>query len=114
MKKYKPTIIPAEGGKIIEEYIGRINTNTEDVSIAKMVSPKGWSEPGQTPKFDEYIVILRGTLLVKNKTESEILKSGDAIIAKKDEWVQFTSPFEETEYIAICLPAFSIDIVNRD
>ena len=113
----KPSIIEAAGteGKIIEEYFGRVNSNTEDVSIARMKSPKGWEEPGQKPEFDEYTVVLKGTLKVKTKSEEYNVNAGQAILIGKNEWVQYSSPFEGgAEYIAVCLPAFSIDTVNRD
>ena len=100
--------------KIIKEFIGRVNSKTEDLSIAKMNSPKGWAEPGQTPEFDEYTVVLKGCLSVETKTETFNVKSGEAIITNKGEWIRYSTPDEDTEYIAVCLPAFSIDTVNRD
>jgi len=112
-----PSIIKAAGNKpkIIEEFIGRINTGTIDVSIARMKSPGGWVEPGQTPEFDEYTVILRGTLRVVTKTVSINITAGQAIIIMKGEWVQYSSPEPDgAEYIAVCLPAFSPDTVHRD
>lgn len=113
----KPSIIEAAGteGKIIEEYFGRVNSNTEDVSIARMESPKGWEEPGQKPEFDEYTIVLTGTLKVKTKSEEYNVTAGQAILIGKNEWVQYSSPFEGgAEYIAICLPAFSPGTVHRD
>jgi len=112
-----PTIIKAAGNKpkIIEEFIGRVNTNTNDVSIARMKSPGGWVEPGQTPAFDEYTIVLRGTLRVITKTGSIDVAAGHAIIVTKGEWVQYSSPEPDgAEYVAVCLPAFSPDIVHRD
>jgi mannose-6-phosphate isomerase-like protein (cupin superfamily) len=112
-----PSIIKAAGNKskIIEEFIGRINTGTSDVSIARMKSPGGWVEPGQTPEFDEYTVVLRGTLRVVTKTGSINITAGQAIIIMKGEWVQYSSPEPGgAEYIAVCLPAFSPDTVHRD
>ena len=100
--------------KIIKEFIGRVNSKTEDVSIAKMNSPKGWEEPGQTPEFDEYTVVLKGCLVVETKSGKVEVKSGEAIICYKDEWIKYSTPNEDTEYIAVCLPAFSIDTVHRD
>ena len=100
--------------KIIEEFIGMVNTKTNRISIAQMRSPKGWSEPGQTPEFDEYTVVLKGTLHVKTKYDHYEVVEGEAFIAEKDEWVQYSTPEEDTEYIAICIPAFTNDIVNRD
>jgi len=112
-----PTIIKAAGNKpkIIEEYFGRVNSKTSEVSIAKMTSPQGWIEPGQRPGFDEYTVVLKGTLQVKTENEIIDVKAGSAIITKKGEWIQYSTPYEGTvEYIAVCLPAFSPGTVNRD
>ena len=112
-----PATVKAAGNKpkIIEEFIGRVNSNTDSVSIARMKSPGGWTEPGQTPKFDEYTIVLRGTLHVVTKTKTIDVTTGQAIIVTKGEWVQYSSPKTDgAEYIAVCLPAFSPDIVNRD
>lgn len=112
-----PTIIEAAGNKpkIIEEYFGRVNSKTEVVSIAKMTSPQGWVEPGQQPEFDEYTVVLKGILQVKTENEIIDVKAGSAILTKKGEWIQYSTPYEETvEYVAVCLPAFSLQNVHRD
>jgi len=112
-----PTIIEAAGNKpkIIEEYFGRVNSKTEAVSIAKMTSPQGWIEPGQRPEFDEYTVVLKGTLQVKTEKEVIDVKAGSAILTKKGEWIQYSTPYEGTvEYVAVCLPAFSPETVRRD
>ncbi len=112
-----PSIIEAAGNKpkIIEEFIGRVNSKTEVISIAKMKSPGGWIEPGQTPEFDEYTIVLKGTLRVESKGITIDVKQGEAIIAHKGEWVRYSSPLPEgAEYIAICLPAFSPEIVHRN
>jgi len=112
-----PTIIESAGNKpkIIEEYFGRVNSKSEAVSIAKMTSPQGWVEPGQRPEFDEYTVVLKGTLKVKTDTETIDVKAGTGILTKKGEWIQYSTPFEDgAEYVAVCLPAFSPDAVNRD
>jgi mannose-6-phosphate isomerase-like protein (cupin superfamily) len=112
-----PSIIEAAGNKpkIIEEYFGRVNSKTSEVSIAKMTSPQGWVEPGQKPEFDEYTVVLKGTLQVKTERETIDVKAGTAILTKKGEWIQYSTPFEGgAEYIAVCLPAFSPETVNRD
>jgi len=116
LKINKPTIIEPVGNKpkIIEEYIGNVNTNTKEVSIAKMKSPKGWLEPGQTPEFTEYTVVLNGSLHVETKDNSYIIKKGEAFIAFPGEWVRYSSPDEEAEYIAVCIPGFTPDTVNRD
>lgn len=113
----KPTIIKAAGNKpkIIEEFFGKVNSNTSEVSIARMTSPQGWIEPGQRPEFDEYTVVLKGTLQVKTKNEIIDVNAGSAILTKKGEWIQYCTPYEGTvEYIAVCLPAFSPETVNRD
>lgn len=112
-----PTIIEAAGNKpkIIEEYFGRVNSKTPEVSIAKMTSPQGWIEPGQRPEFDEYTVVLKGTLQVKTENQTIDVKAGSAILTKKGEWIQYSTPYEgSVEYVAVCFPAFSPDTVNRD
>lgn len=112
-----PTIIEAAGNKpkIIQEYFGRVNSKTESVSIAKMTSPQGWIEPGQRPEFDEYTVVLKGTLQVKTENEIIDVKAGSAILTKKGEWIQYSTPKEGgAEYVAVCLPAFSPETVRRD
>ena len=113
----KPTQIKAEGNKtkIIEEYIGRINSKTEDLSVAHMKSPSGWIEPGQQPEFNEYAIVLHGMLRVKYKDGIMDVHEGEAVIVHSGEWVQYSTPSPEgAEYIAICLPAFSVDTVNKD
>jgi mannose-6-phosphate isomerase-like protein (cupin superfamily) len=114
-----PSVIEAVGNKpkIIEEYIGRVNSKTASTSVARMQSPGGWTEPGQRPEFDEFTVVLKGMLRVKTETETETLdiRAGQAVIAHKGEWVQYSSPEDGgAEYIAVCLPAFSPDTVHRD
>ena len=112
-----PAIIAAAGNKpkIIEEYIGRVNSDTGDVSIARMKSPSGWSEPGQQPEFDEYTVVLNGILHIETETQAFDIAAGQAFIARKGEWIKYSTPGAEgAEYIAVCLPAFSIDSVHRD
>jgi mannose-6-phosphate isomerase-like protein (cupin superfamily) len=113
----QPTKIEAAGNKpkIIEEFIGRVNSNESRLSVAKMKSPGGWVEPGQTPQFDEFSVVLKGMLRVKHKGGEIDVKAGQAIIAHAGEWVQYSSPEAEgAEYVAICLPAFSPATVHRD
>lgn len=113
----RPTIVRAAGNKpkVIEEYIGRVNSKTDAVSVARMKSPEGWIEPGQTPEFDEYTVVLRGTLRVTTRDGSIDVESGQAVIAGGGEWVQYSTPAAGgAEYIAICLPAFSPGSVHRD
>jgi len=112
-----PTIIQAAGNKPkkIEEFIGRVNSNTTAVSIARMNSPSGWVEPGQTPEFEEYTIVLRGVLRVQTEQGVMDVHAGEAIIAHPGEWVQYSSPGPEgAEYIAVCSPAFSMDTVHRD
>jgi mannose-6-phosphate isomerase-like protein (cupin superfamily) len=101
--------------KIIEEFIGRVASGTAAVSIARMISPAGWSEPGQTPKFDEYTVVLRGVLRVETPKGSLEVQAGQAAIAPRGEWVRYSTPGPEgAEYIAVCLPAFSPQLVHRE
>jgi mannose-6-phosphate isomerase-like protein (cupin superfamily) len=101
--------------KLIEEYIGRVNSFTESLSVAHMHSPGGWSEPGQTPEFDEFTVVLRGSLRVEHVDGSLDVQAGQAVIAHKGEWVRYSTPhLDGAEYIAVCVPAFSPDTVHRD
>ena len=118
-----PTLIPeatritAAGNKpkLIDEYIGRVNSKTAGVSVAHMRSPQGWVEPGQTPEFDEFTVVLKGTLHVRHKTGELDVPAGQAVITYRGEWVQYSTPVEGgAEYIAVCLPAFSMKTVHRD
>jgi mannose-6-phosphate isomerase-like protein (cupin superfamily) len=112
-----PSTIKAAGNKpkVIEEFIGRVNTRTSATSIARMQSPAGWEEPGQKPEFDEFTVVLKGMLRVKTATDTLEVRAGQAVIAHRGEWVQYSSPEEGgAEYIAVCLPAFSPDTVHRD
>jgi mannose-6-phosphate isomerase-like protein (cupin superfamily) len=111
-----PTVIVAAGTppKRIEEFVGRVNSNTGALSIARMKSPAGWSEPGQTPEFDEYTVVLKGTLHVRLNDRELDVSEGQAIIVHSGEWVQYSTPSPQgAEYIAVCLPAFSPDTVHR-
>lgn len=113
----KPTIIEAAGNlpKRIEEFIGHVNSQTSGVSIARMTSPSGWLEPGQTPEFDEFTLVLRGTLVVETQGGKHEVRAGQAIIAPKGEWVRYSTPGAEgAEYVAVCLPAFSPGTVHRD
>ena len=112
-----PTVIPAAGEppKIIEEFFGRVNSATAQASIAKMTSPSGWREPGQTPEFDEYTVVLRGELQVETRSAIHKVAAGQAILVDAGEWVRYSTPIAGgAEYIAICLPAFSPQTVHRD
>jgi len=112
-----PSIIEAAGNKpkIIREYIGRINSSTQKISIARMTSPAGWEEPGQTPEFDEYTLVLNGMLKVETKENIFNVNEGQAIITHAGEWIRYSTPEADgAEYIAICLPAFSPETVHRD
>lgn len=112
-----PSIIEAAGNKpkIIREYIGRINSSTQKISIARMTSPAGWEEPGQTPEFDEYTLVLNGMLNVETKENIFNVNEGQAIITHAGEWIRYSTPEADgAEYIAICLPAFSPETVHRD
>ncbi|MBM3759133.1 MAG: cupin domain-containing protein [Acidobacteria bacterium] len=110
-----PTTIPVPGGKRIDEYVGRVNTKEERLSIAHMRSPSGWSEPGQRPSFDEWTLVLRGTMRVEHEGGVMDVNVGQAVLTRAGEWIRYSTPGAEgCEYIAICLPAFSIDTVNRD
>ena len=110
-----PTVVEAVGNKPkqIREYIGRVNSRTESVSIAHMSSPAGWQEPGQRPRFDEYTVVLQGCLTVEHEGGEMAVRAGQAVIASAGEWVRYRTS-EPTEYIAVCLPAFSSETVHRD
>jgi mannose-6-phosphate isomerase-like protein (cupin superfamily) len=111
------TRIEAAGNKpkIIDEYIGRVNSETSSASIAHMRSPGGWAEPGQRPEFDEFTIVLRGTLRVEHEEGAFDVSAGQAIIAHAGEWVRYSTPEAEgAEYLAVCLPAFSPETVHRD
>lgn len=112
-----PSVIEAAGNKPkrIEEYIGRVASGTEGVSVARMQSPSGWVEPGQTPRFDEYTVVLRGMLRVESQQDTIDIHAGQAVITPAGEWIRYSSPGPEgAEYIAVCVPAFSPATVHRD
>ena len=113
----KPTRIQAAGNKpkLIDEYIGRVNSKTSATSVAHMRSPGGWVEPGQTPEFEEFTIVLRGMLRVETKEGALDVNAGQAVIAHAGEWVRYSTPQGEgAEYIAVCLPAFSMESVHRD
>jgi mannose-6-phosphate isomerase-like protein (cupin superfamily) len=110
-----PTRIPVPGNKQIEEYIGRVNSKDAAASIAHMHSPAGWSEPGQRPEFDEFTVVLKGSLRVESKDGVLEVKAGQAVVAQRGEWVRYSTPGPDgAEYIAVCLPAFDPATVHRD
>ena len=113
----KPTRVEAAGNKpkLIDEYIGRVNSGTTGVSVAHMRSPGGWQEPGQTPQFDEFTVVLKGMMRVEHSGGVIEVHAGQAVIAHSGEWVRYSTPQEEgAEYIAVCMPAFAMDTVHRD
>jgi len=112
-----PSVIKAAGNKekIIREFFGLVSSKTAEVSIAHMKSPEGWEEPGQCPEFNEYTVVLKGKLKITTKKEEFFVEEGQGIMTLKNEWVRYSSPFNGgAEYIAVCLPAFSPEIVQRD
>lgn len=113
----KPTVIAAAGNKpkIIEEYIGRVNSGTASASVAHMHSPSGWQEPGQRPEFDEFTLVLRGMIRVEHESGALDVRAGQAIVTRASEWVRYSTPEADgAEYIAVCLPAFSPGTVHRD
>jgi len=113
----QPTRIQAAGSKpkLIDEYIGRVNSQTTGVSVAHMRSPQGWSEPGQSPDFDEFTIVLSGMVRVTHRGGQIDVRAGQAVVAHKGEWMQYSTPNEGgAEYIAVCLPAFSPQTVHRD
>ncbi len=113
----KPTRITAAGNKpkLIDEYVGRVNSGDTALSIAHMRSPGGWVEPGQAPEFDEYTVVLRGTLRVAHRDGALDVRAGQAVLVRGGEWVQYSTPGDDgAEYVAVCVPAFSPETVHRD
>jgi mannose-6-phosphate isomerase-like protein (cupin superfamily) len=113
----KPTRITAAGNKpkLIDEYVGRVNTGASAVSIAHMRSPAGWVEPGQTPEFDEYTLVLRGMLRVEHRGGVIDVGAGQAVLVRRGEWVRYSTPGEDgAEYVAVCIPAFSPETVHRE
>jgi mannose-6-phosphate isomerase-like protein (cupin superfamily) len=112
-----PTRIAPAGNKekIIDEYVGRVNTDTAQASVARMNSPEGWEEPGQTPEFDEFTLVIRGTVRVRHKSGTLDVTAGQAVIAHRGEWVRYSTPLAGgAEYVAVCIPAFSPATVHRD
>lgn len=110
-----PSVIEAAGNKPkrIEEYFGRVNAETDEVSVAVMASPAGWLEPGQCPDFDEYTVVLEGCLQVEHDAGTLQVRAGQAVLTRKGEWIRYSTP-EGAKYVAVCIPAFSPDTVHRD
>jgi mannose-6-phosphate isomerase-like protein (cupin superfamily) len=112
-----PSRVTSAGNKpkLIDEYIGRVNSKNEGVSIAHMRSPSGWQEPGQTPEFEEFTVVLKGMLRVEYQGGAMDVRAGQAVVASPGEWVRYSTPEAEgAEYLAVCLPAFSMETVHRD
>ena len=113
----QPKRVEAAGNKpkLIEEFVGRVNTGEQRLSVARMRSPGGWVEPGQRPEFDEITVVLAGMLRVRHETGSIDVRAGQAVVARAGEWVQYSTPEPDgAEYVAVCLPAFSPQTVHRD
>jgi mannose-6-phosphate isomerase-like protein (cupin superfamily) len=110
-----PTRIPVPGGKTIDEYVGRVNSGESALSIAHMVAPAGWEEPAQTPDFDEFTVVLRGVVRVETPTGVLEVRAGQAVVTRAGERIRYATGADEgAEYVAVCLPAFSPEAVNRD
>jgi mannose-6-phosphate isomerase-like protein (cupin superfamily) len=112
-----PTRVQAAGTKpkLIDEYVGRVNSAEPAVSVAHMRSPSGWQEPGQTPEFDEYTLVLRGMLRVEHRAGTLDVRTGQAVVTRRGEWIRYSTPEADgAEYIAVCLPAFSMETVHRD
>ncbi len=112
-----PTVVSSAGNKPkrIQEYVGRVNTDDAGVSVARMTSPEGWEEPGQRPAFDEVTLVLRGRLCVEHEAGRLDVREGQAVVTRPGEWVRYSTPDEGgAEYVAVCVPAFSPDTVNRD
>ena len=111
-----PSVVQAAGTppKRIEEYVGRVNSGHTGISVARMQSPKGWREPGQRPEFEELTVVLRGAVRVEFEGGAFDVRAGQAVITAPGEWVRYSTPEGDAEYVAVCLPAFSMDTVHRD
>ena len=112
----QPSIVKAAGTlpKRIEEYVGRVNSGHSSVSVARMVSPAGWVEPGQRPQFEEITVVLKGTVRVEHEHGTLDVNAGQAVVTAPGEWVRYSTPHGGAEYVAVCVPAFSMEIVHRD
>ena len=110
-----PFVVPTTDGKLIEEHVGRVISNEPGLSIAHMIAPSGWSEPHQTPEFDEYIMMVRGRKQIEINGETVTLNVGESLLVRKGARVRYSNPFDvEAEYWSVCMPAFSPDLVNRD
>ncbi|MBE3008788.1 cupin [Microbispora sp. NEAU-D428] len=109
-----PTRIPVPGGKVIDEYVGRVNSGDEQVSIAHMVAPPGWEEPAQTPDFAEYTLVLKGSVVVEHAGGTTVVEAGQAFVSEPGEKIRYSSGPSGAEYVAVCLPAFSPETANRE
>jgi mannose-6-phosphate isomerase-like protein (cupin superfamily) len=109
-----PTRIPVPGGKVIDEYVGRVNSGTAAVSVAHMVAPPGWAEPAQAPEFDEYTVVLHGAVLIEHEGGTLRVSAGQAVLTPAGERIRYHAGDEGAEYVAVCLPAFSPQTAHRD
>ena len=113
----QPVSIEAPGmpPKTILEYFGRVSSGDDSLSLARMISPPGWSEPGQCPEFDEFTLVLRGVLQVESEQEVITVSAGEAVVTRRGEWIRYSTPGPDgAEYLAVCLPAFSLETVHRD
>jgi len=109
-----PTRIPVPGGKVIDEYVGRVTSSTEAVSVAHMKAPPGWDEPAQTPEFDEVTLVLVGTVVVEHDSGETVVQTGQAVLTRAGERVRYRVGEEGAEYVAVCLPAFAPYLAHRD
>jgi quercetin dioxygenase-like cupin family protein len=109
-----PTRVPVPGGKVIDEYVGRVTTGTSEVSVAHMIAPAGWSEPAQTPEFDEVTVVLAGTVLVSHAEGTLAVHTGQAVLTRAGERVRYSAGDDGAQYVAVCLPAFAPEAAHRE
>jgi quercetin dioxygenase-like cupin family protein len=109
-----PARIPVPGGKVIDEFVGRVASGDAGVSVARMEAPPGWSEPGQAPEFDEVTLVLRGSVLVEHADGGVEVRAGQAVITRAGEWVRYSAGPDGADYVAVCTPAFAPDLAHRD